>query len=494
MEERKHPVTPVKVKARVVTDNSGVPVEIPLLITEQGVLEPLLDYLLHYHHDRSYQWMERTVHSVYLFMQYMEANENCFSSPEVLFRSFVQKLYSGTVSEQGFDNSGLYWLPSSTQTVNGLIISLTSLTDYLADSVGIKPLNPLQASSSFEQRLQYAAWFRKNQNDFLGHIKHKGINDTVEQARSIRGRRTIVEVYDDAIAFPESLFSSFFIKGMGGAEDPRGAIRNQLILLMMHCAGCRPSDCLHLWVEDVHIDPSNTESIVIHLYHPEEGRAPNNWRGSKGATHRAAYLKERYALAPRNRLLGTQRAGWKYRVVDHKDHYLRLFWFPQDAGVLFARLWHSYCRYLTATDRFHPYAFISFSKSALGKPLTRNALNDIYKKALKRIGKTPSKTEGLSPHGHRHAFGRRLEKSGLHPRLIQKVLHHQSISSQEVYTAPGIEQVTNALNQAYKSLEQTATSASSNKADSALYEWGNLSSYMPSDVPLKHYCSDFRGI
>ena len=112
-------VTPVKVKAQIVTDNSGAPVEIPLLITEQGVLEPLLDYLLHHHHDRSYQWMERTVHSVYLLMQYMEANRNCFTSPEVLFQSFVQKLYSGTVSEQGFDSSHLYWLPSSTHTVNG---------------------------------------------------------------------------------------------------------------------------------------------------------------------------------------------------------------------------------------------------------------------------------------------------------------------------------------------------------------------------------------
>ena len=314
----------------------------------------------------------------------------------------------------------------------------------------------------------------------------------MEQARNIRGRRSVVEVYDDAIAFPESLFPSFFIEGMGGATDPRAVIRNQLILLMMHCAGCRPSDCLHLWVEDVHIDPDNADGVVIHLYHPEEGRAPNNWRGSKGATHRAAYLKERYALAPRNRLLGTQRAGWKYRVVDHKDHYLRLFWFPRGAGILFARLWHSYCRYLTAIDRFHPYAFISFSKGSLGSPLTRNALNDIYKKALKRIGKVPSKTEGLSPHGHRHAYGRRLEKSDLHPRLIQKVLHHQSINSQEVYTAPGIEQVTNALNQAYKSLEQGTTSASSNKTGNALDCWESLSDYMPPDVPYKDSCSGFR--
>jgi hypothetical protein len=38
---------------------------------------------------------------------------------------------------------------------------------------------------------------------------------------------------------------------MDDAKDIRVATRNQLILLMMLFAGCRESDCLQLWVDDV---------------------------------------------------------------------------------------------------------------------------------------------------------------------------------------------------------------------------------------------------
>ena len=196
------------------------------------------------------------------------------------------------------------------------------------------------------------------------------------------------------------------------------------------------------------------DSVMIRLFDPEDGKAPNNWRSRNGATNRAAYLREKYALTPRNKLTGKQRVGWKYQVVDNKENYIQLFWFPQQAGVAFAQLWRNYCRYLTTVDRHHPYAFVSFEGKTAGRPLTLNAFHDAYQKALNRIGKNAAKVEGLSPHGHRHAMGRRLERSGLHPRIIQKVLHHKSITSQEPYTAPGIEQVSQALQQGYAALEQ----------------------------------------
>jgi hypothetical protein len=39
-------VTPVKTKAIFIIDNSGISAELPILITELGVLDPLLDNLL----------------------------------------------------------------------------------------------------------------------------------------------------------------------------------------------------------------------------------------------------------------------------------------------------------------------------------------------------------------------------------------------------------------------------------------------------------------
>lgn len=63
---------------------------------------------------------------------------------------------------------------------------------------------------------------------------------------------------------------------MGGAKDIRVATRNQLIILMMHFAGCRESDCLQLWVDGVLVDPQDPNSVIVRLYHPEKGRAPGN--------------------------------------------------------------------------------------------------------------------------------------------------------------------------------------------------------------------------
>jgi len=413
-------VIPVKVRAKVVTDNTGIQYEHPVLLTENRVLNPLLDYILAYRHNRSASWAERVVHATYLFILFMEANQDCFNDPQLLFESFAQRLFSGTINDEGLDPSGLFWLPSTTKTANGLINSLTGLTDFLADKQGKQATNPWRTASSYEQRLNYAAWFRRNQHDFLGHIKNKTINETIKCARNIRGRRAVVSIHDDVIAFPENLFERFYRDGVGGAKDERVAIRNQLILLMMHFAGCRESDALHLWIEDVFVDPLKPENVIVRIFHPEEGRAPNNWHGRNGTTNRAAYLREKYSITPRNRLAGTQRVGWKNRIVDHKDNYIQLHWFPQQAGVLFGKLWRIYIRYLAAIDRHHPYAFVSFDNGNSGKPLTINAFNDAYEKALFRIGESPSKIEGRSPHAHRHAIGRRLDRAGVHPRIIRK--------------------------------------------------------------------------
>jgi hypothetical protein len=447
-------VTPVKINAKVVVDNTGVECELPILITEEGPVEPLVDYLLLHRHNRSHPWSNRVVHATYLFIQYIDANRDFFSKPQLLFQSFSQCLYVGSISNDGIDPSGLYWLGWSTKTANYLINSLTGLLDFIADRQGIQNINPIREATPYEQSLNYAAWFRRNQHDFLGHIKNTGRMGTVNKARNIQRRRSMVNINDDSIAFSESLFRKFYYEGVGGAKDIRVATRNQLILLLMHFAGCRESDALHLWIHDVFYDSNNPEIAIIQLYHPEEGKAPDGWRGLNGCTHRAAYLREKYALTPRNRLTGTQHVGWKNVVVDNMDNYIRLHWFPQQAGVLFAQLWHNYIRYLLSIERNHPYAFVSFAKKTSGKPLTIKAFEDAYQKSVYRIGETPSKKNGLSTHSHRHAMGRRLEKSGVSPHIIKKVLHHKSLTSQLPYTTPGIERVTKALTQCYSKLEQ----------------------------------------
>ncbi|EUB84643.1 MULTISPECIES: gamma-mobile-trio recombinase GmtY [unclassified Pseudomonas] len=470
----------VQVVAKVVVDDSGFQSEIPVLITDHGVVSSLVDYLLSNHH-LSPSWQRVVTQATKLLLEYMEANQHNFSDPRALFQAFASRLYTGTIGDDGLDPSGLGWVPASRNTSNRHVSVLKGFTDYLADLYDAPAMNPLITASTFDQRLNYAAWHRRNSNDFLGHIKSKALADNVAKARNIRGRRTLSKVDDDAVAFPEKLFQAMYMDGFGGAKDPRCAVRDQLILIMMHGAGLRESDAQHLWVMDVVDHPLIEGGAMVRVFHPEDGRAPDDWRGRKGATTRAAYLREQYALTARNLLQGTKRIGWKTRMVDHADNYIQLHWFPPRFSVLFMQLWKVHVRYLTTVERHHPYAFVSYDESAAGQPYTLQAFNGNYKRALARIGQTVSKPEGRSTHGHRHAFGRRLTKAGVTPQIIRKALHHTSLESQKRYTAPGVADVSSALTAAEEKLRELADSghiiSSFNNWDEALPEtWADLES------------------
>ncbi|KRP64709.1 gamma-mobile-trio recombinase GmtY [Pseudomonas orientalis] len=457
--------------AKVVVDDSGLHSEIPVLLTDKGVVLPLLDCLLNKQTDHSVSWQRNVVSAAKLLLQYIEANQLAFSDPATLFQSFAARLFTGTVGDDGQDPSNLYWLPASIKMANRHLNALKVLTDYLADHQGVQHMNPLVSASSYDQCLNYAAWFRRNQNDFLGHIKDKTVNETVRQARNIKGRRALSRTEDDAIAFPERLLERFFLEGVGSAKDRRCAVRDQLITLMMHGAGLRESEPLHLWIHDVLIDPHEPDRALVRLYHPEEGKAPDAWKSRTGKTNRSAYLRETYALAPRNKLRGTKNVGWKVRLHDHRDGYIQLHWFPTDFGHLFLKLWGEHLHYLASIERHHPYAFVSYEKNSLGQPYTLNAFNKNYAAAMARIGLSTAKTDGRSPHGHRHAYGRRLTRAGIDPVLRKKALHHSSLESQAVYTALGIADVSQALARASKRLEEHTENG---RRDSRFSHWDEL--------------------
>lgn len=146
--------------------------------------------------------------------------------------------------------------------------------------------------------------------------------------------------------------------------------------------------------------------------------------------------------------------GWKNRLVDHRDNYIQLHWFPTDFGRLFLKLWCEHLRYLATVERHHPYAFVSYEKKHIGKPYKLSAFNNNYANALARIGYTKAKIEGRSPHCHRHAYGRRMSRAGVDPIMRKKALHHSSLESQVVYTSPGIADVTQSLMQATERLDK----------------------------------------
>jgi integrase len=447
-------VPAIRIKAAIIDDNTGVKSKIPILLTEDGDIPALTDYLLELDtNGYSASKIYNVVRACGLLIDYLEANQDCYDDPQQLFQGFARRLYSGTVGEDGLDPSGLYWIPASTDTVNRIIGALTGFTDWLADKQGIAPLNPLRTASSHEQRLNYAAWHRKNQNDFLGHIRDKSIGKVAKKVRTLRGRSKQTPADDSAIAFPEDKWIEFLRDGVGGAKDPRVRLRDQLICILMHGGGLRLSEAMTLWVFDVLEDPKDPNSAIVRIYDEEDGRAPENWRGRNGDTTRKAYMREKHSRNPRKKEMGTARVGWKTRAPDHKDQYLQVQWFQKEYGQIFMLLWRQYLMFRAATDCFHPYAFISFSTRFIGNPYTINAFNKNYDASLRRIGLEPNKDLGLSPHGHRHNYGRRLEMAGVSPLVIKKCLHHKSLESQAVYTAKSQEEISRCLSEATAQLD-----------------------------------------
>jgi len=112
-----------------------------------------------------------------------------------------------------------------------------------------------------------------------------------------------------------------------------------------------------------------------------------------------------------------------------------VYWFPKWQGQLFWRLYRIYLEAVRPQSRL-PWLFLTEQ----GQPLTADAFAEQHAAAMRRLGIMPAKRLGTTPHGHRHAYGQRLEiakRAGLlDEKIVQLCLHHGSVLSQSVYTAP----------------------------------------------------------
>ncbi|MBF8176062.1 gamma-mobile-trio recombinase GmtY [Herminiimonas contaminans] len=456
----------VTVRAKVLSDATGAISEIPVILTSDGPFLPLVDYILWRQHDRSLSWMRKVVHDVALLLRYIKANACLPVDSESLFHSFIQRLYSGTVGPDGSDPSGLYWKPENHRVIGNILTRLTDFSCWLADRQGGNVLNPLRSASTYDEMVAIAASMARKDRAFLGHIRRSISPAQAEASRSTLARRSPkVSVSDDAVAFPEKHFEDLLLRGFrlvrGSGHDPlqsRLNIRDCLITLLMHGAGFRLSECFHLWVNDVKSNPLDPSSAQVRIHHPSLGEAPDDWLDERGRPikcNRAAYLAGKFAMKPRNELMNTSYAGWKDPNLDG-NYYMEAYWFQPELGKLFLLLWKTYLNELIHLPRVHPYAFVVHKNGTAGDMYSIDNYKQAHQRAISRIGLIPSKASGTTPHAHRHAYGRRLMRSGVSPQVKQRALHHKSIASQAIYTAPSATDVSNALNAATHTLDLLA--------------------------------------
>lgn len=86
----------VKVKAKVVQDDTGAYARLPVLIDEtHEVVMPLLDYCLMLQREgRSLSTINNVIKATQLLLEYMAANSDEFNNPKTLFEVFSSRLYT----------------------------------------------------------------------------------------------------------------------------------------------------------------------------------------------------------------------------------------------------------------------------------------------------------------------------------------------------------------------------------------------------------------
>lgn len=452
----------VVIKAKIFRDNSEIAVQLPVILTDHGVLIPFLDYLMEKSHVRSYSWIQKCAQAVSLLLRYMSANQGCFDEPRALFTSFVQRLYSGTIGENGDDPSGLYWFAKRIANTSQLIMHLNEFFDWVEEKYNVTSVNPIVKSTRHNELIFWAAYHNKRNRSFLGHTWNKAhAVDSSKWSRATAIKRTPTAGHSEVKYFPlnrikDLLYQGFIIPGRQNRiliED-RINIRDVLITILLHGGGVRMSEAFHLYIDDVRADPFDNKKALVCIYHPENGLAPSDWIGLNGKPihcNREAYLRGKYGLRPRNQYPKTDamHAGWKDpRLDDQTGNYMLVRWFPAFWGEIFKNFWSVYLRQLLMVRRNHPFAFVSFRGDQAGSPYSIDSYKRAHSRAVKRIGLMPAKMEGTTPHGHRHAYGLMTYQGKIdaHTRMI--MLHHKSIESQAVYTEPTIEMVTEQLKEA----------------------------------------------
>jgi integrase len=336
--------------------------------------------------------------------------------------------------EIGLDPSGLCWSPRSPHDVAHIITHLTDFFEWLGT---MRPeaakVNPRYAGGAFDRLADEAAYQYRRNKAFLGHTWAENASPTSTGHR-IRSQRLPKVEKGEPPAFPEERFEELLVKGFKAAG--RYDYRGMLITLLLHGAGFRESEPFHLYISDVFPDPANPLEAKVLIHHPTHGSAPSDWRDARAQTrkgNRAEYLGQQFGLVPRTERMDSRHAGWKGGTHD-EAYYKQAYWFVPEYGEWFLQLWYRYLEQVAHTERSHPFAFINLQREPIGGMYALAQYNKAHAAACKRIGLRVSKPLGTTPHGHRHAYGRRLRNSGIDKALIRRFMHHASLESQEVYT------------------------------------------------------------
>lgn len=458
---------PVVIRSTVHIDEN-TQIRLSVIFTKQGILKSYLDYSI-YNKNKSQSWHDASTRSVCLLVEFVEFNETYYRYPSDLFKAFADKLFTGTVNEDGVDSTGLRWSRKSIQSANKTISYITQYSDWLCVNKGMgnkKNLNPWREATSHEERLNWAAYSHRHSNAFLGHTwSHKSAKEKNKLSRNVRYKQDDRADDDDYAEkrFPDEYINDLLFKGFvkpcslpSAPAYTRLELRDILITILMHFGGLRRSEPFHLWIDDVMPDPEDPEQALVTVYHPEIGRTPYSYTNRRRET-REETLAKNFRIKPRTRYESSKKihAGWKNnKLSSSKDNFMVVHWFEPSAGKEFLFYWKLYLakQYVQPNKkRLHPFAFTNQN----GDPYSIDAFERKHRNALNRIGLDADKYLGTTPHGHRYAYINRLEEAGVSQLYIANAAHHKSVKSQDDYKSKSQKDIRAELNRLEKNVLTT---------------------------------------
>lgn len=435
--------------------------------TAPAPLLPLTEYFLEHGRSRSPAWQREVARAVGLFVDFLCAMQGTLvdstARPEI-FAMFAEALVGGTVTGMAQDSSGLYWEPKSLSRATILLNALTAFSDWLVNRYDATPLNPWRGANIAERIAYWRRFDIRRAHALLAHTYDRA--DAIDRSKLTRTvairRKQIVHHVHQVKCFPQERIWDLVNEGCAYRRKvvsrhlhERVCIRDLLIIILLHGGGLRESEPFHLYVSDVAIDPRNSKSALVRLYHPERGAAPEDYidpvSGKRLTADREEYLRVKWSLEPRNLLVGRFQAGWKdLKLTNGRENYAMVHWFPSYWGEVFLALFKIYITHVRSRHCVHPFLFVSEKEGVAGDPYTVDAFRQAHAKAVRRIGLVPQKDLGTTPHGHRHAYAQLMADLGVEERIIQTSMHHKSPDSQQTYKEPTASKVNSALQQASK--------------------------------------------
>ncbi|MCY1276250.1 hypothetical protein D9M68_101430 [compost metagenome] len=375
------------------------------------------------------------------------------SKRSLLYTAFVHDLRFGTYRD-GTDAYGLNWRPTSEQNSKRLTKALLEFSDWLSRRYGATMLNPVHHHASVtDQLIFWRKWNKQKAGSLMAHAKgrHKAVAEAQmgRQARLPRSRNGLIP---EVKAFPADRLNDLLWQGFinpGAKDDRRPWVKYNLrdILISLLCAygGCRASEPLHLWVEDVFVDPDDPELALVLVHEPSEGLADyiDPLTGARRKTSRADFL-QRFCggRKPLTQETGRRHSGWKGCLLTSRERKaFQVFWIDKNAGRLFLTLWRMYIQHVRPVTPQVPWAFLTKDDQPLGV----EGFDDSFKAAVRRIGLTPAKWAGTTSHGLRHRYGQWLNDLGLGDKEGQVAMHHLNVKSQEIYRQMGVASVAAAI-------------------------------------------------